>query len=76
MTRSAFSGDVDPAYVAELAELRERCATFIERHDAGDFDGCLLDAGLLIAQAANVWKLSPPAGVFDPRTLFDRPAEP
>jgi hypothetical protein len=69
-------GAVDPAYAHELDVLAARCRDFLRVADDGDFDAALLATGLLVAQCAVIWKLSPPAGVFDLRELFDRDGPP
>lgn len=62
----------DPAYRHELVELEARCRTYLAAIENGDFDQAMLAVGMVIAQCGVVWKLAPPAGLFDPAELFRR----
>lgn len=61
----------DPAYQHEMNELRKLSAYFIEAHDKKDFFSQLLLSGMMLAQTVKIYKLSPPAGILDPKKLFD-----
>lgn len=70
-----FPGADDPAYGHEQAALADICRAFLAAHEAGDFDQMLFITGMLTAQTAALWKLSPPGGILDPATLFARVGE-
>jgi hypothetical protein len=70
-----FPGADDPAYGHELAKMRDLCRDFIAASDAGDFDVMLFVSGQLGAQQAAIWLLSPPGGILDPITLYEREGE-
>lgn len=70
-----FPGADDPAYASEFGDLAGLCAAFEAAFADDDFDGCLLLlVGLITAQCAAIYQLSPPAGIFDPADLFRRAA--
>lgn len=71
-SRLGFGGADDPAYEHELGVLEELCRKFLDARERGDFDACLLLCGQMTAQHATIYKLSPPAGILDPATLFRR----
>jgi hypothetical protein len=62
----------DPAYQFEMDQLAERCREFLAAHQAANEMAMLLQAGMLTAQCAVVYKLSPPSGLVDIPALFRR----
>lgn len=74
---------IDPAYDFEFERLERLCRNFLaireearahpDRHEVA-FAASLLVTGMLISQLAAIYKLSPPAGILDPATLFAREA--
>jgi hypothetical protein len=66
---------MDPAYAFEFDRLADLCHEFLAAHAPGDEGSMLLVTGMMLVQLATIYKLSPPAGILDPRTLFERPGE-
>lgn len=62
----------DPAYQHELEELLLLCRGFIAARESENFEYQLLIVGAIIAQCANIYLLSPPAGILDPAEMFRR----
>lgn len=68
---TTFQGENDPAYEHELEKMENLCKEFILAREEKDFGRQILYVGAILGQCAVIWKLSPPAGIMDPRTLFD-----
>lgn len=67
----SVTSENDPAYKHEMGAMRDLCAEFIKAFDNNDFLAQLLMSGMILGQCAVIYKLSPPGGIMDPRTLFD-----
>lgn len=65
----------DPAYREELATLGNLCREFVAQEDAENGDGMLLVCGMMLAQLAAIYRLSPPAGLIDVPAMFQRDAD-
>ncbi len=65
----------DPAYRHELAELDRIIADYVQARANGDDFLTQLLTGMMTAQLAAIYKLSPPAGLVDMAALFTRDAE-
>lgn len=62
----------DPAYEFEFAELDSTVDDYRKAREAGDFQMTMLFVGMMTAKLANIYKLSPPAGIIDVPAMFKR----
>lgn len=65
----------DPAYRAELEKLDSLVADYVKARAANDAVAVLLLLGMMTAQHAVIYKLSPPAGLIDVAAMFVRDEE-
>ncbi len=66
-----MKGENDPAYEHEMGVMENMCREFILARDENDFGRQLLYCGAILGQCAVIYKLSPPAGIMNPKDLFD-----
>lgn len=69
---SVEDSGLDPAYQYEFEQLADLCRQFLKAHEADSRIGRLLLTGMITAQCAMIYKLSPQAGILDPADLFTR----
>jgi hypothetical protein len=62
----------DPAYRTELEALDRIVADYVQARATGDDFLTQLLTGMMTAQLAAIYKLSPPAGLVDIPSLFVR----
>lgn len=62
----------DPAYRFELEKLDSLVADYVKAREANDGSATMLVLGMMTAQLAALYKLSPPAGLIDVPGLFRR----
>lgn len=62
----------DPAYQFELEKMDSLCRDYLTARADSNSVVVLLLLGMMTAQHAAIYKLSPPAGILDPADLFRR----
>lgn len=60
----------DPAYNFEAERLSELCQQYIDAFSREDQFNIQLLIGMIVAQCASIYNLSPPAGILHPSELF------